>query len=134
MINITHFVIFINNVHKTCNSISHKRIINHKILNDIELVKIRHLFNNKSLRESRKNKEHENLIFKVSIEHLQRVRRAKGGRIPPPPPGHLVLSHFGTCMCSYLETNLSRTCLVLQTFEFRISRGTSILHLDRSHL
>ena len=26
--------------------------------------------------------------------------------------GHLVLSHFGTCMCSNVETNLSWTCLV----------------------
>ena len=26
--------------------------------------------------------------------------------------GHLVLSHFGTCICSYVETNLSWTCLV----------------------
>ena len=70
-------------MHKTCNSISHKRIINHKILKkNIDLVKIRHLFNNKSLTESRKNKEHENLIFKVSIEHLQRVRHAKGERLP----------------------------------------------------
>ena len=85
------FVIFINNVHKTCNSISHKRIINHKILNDIELVKIRHLFNNKSLRESRKNKEHENLILKVSIEHLQRVRHAKGGRLLLRTPGPVPL-------------------------------------------
>ena len=25
---------------------------------------------------------------------------------------HLVLSHFGTCMCSNVETNLSQTCLV----------------------
>ena len=66
----------------TCNSISHKRIINHKILTYIDLVKIRHLFNNKSLTESRKNKEHENLIFKVSIEHLQRLQHANRGRLP----------------------------------------------------
>ena len=26
--------------------------------------------------------------------------------------GHLVLSHFGTCKCSYVETNISWTCLV----------------------
>ena len=26
--------------------------------------------------------------------------------------GHLVLSHFGTCLCSNVETNLSWTCLV----------------------
>ena len=26
--------------------------------------------------------------------------------------GHLVLSHFGPCMCSNVETNLSWTCIV----------------------
>ena len=35
--------------------------------------------------------------------------------------GHLVLSHFGTCMCSNVETNLSWTCLVIGLFEFRTS-------------
>ena len=78
-------------MHKTCNSISHKRIINHNILNDIDLVKLRHLFDNKSLTESRKNKEHENLIFKVFIEHLQRARHAKGGRLPLRTPGPVPL-------------------------------------------
>ena len=38
--------------------------------------------------------------------------------------GHLVLSHFETCKCSYVETNLSWTCL--RTFEFRASLGTSV--------
>ena len=34
--------------------------------------------------------------------------------------GHLVLSHFGTCICSNVETNLSWTCLVsgLLIFEY----------------
>ena len=32
--------------------------------------------------------------------------------------GYLVLSHFGTCMCSYVETNLSRTCLVSGLLSF----------------
>ena len=32
--------------------------------------------------------------------------------------GHLVLSHFGTCMCSYVETNLSLTCLVSGPLNF----------------
>ena len=32
--------------------------------------------------------------------------------------GHLVLSHFGTCMCSNVETNLSRTCLVSGLLNF----------------
>ena len=32
--------------------------------------------------------------------------------------GHLVLSHFGTCMCSNVETNLSRTCLVSGPLNF----------------
>ena len=41
--------------------------------------------------------------------------------------GHLVLSHFRTCICSYVETNLSWTCLVSGLFEFRTSLGTSVL-------
>ena len=50
----------------------------------------------------------------VSIEHMQRVRHANRGRL------HLVLSHFGTCMCSNVETNLFWTCLVsgLLNFEY----------------
>ena len=31
---------------------------------------------------------------------------------------HLVLSHFGTCMCSNVETNLSWTCLVSGLLNF----------------
>ena len=32
--------------------------------------------------------------------------------------GHLVLSHFGTCECSNVETNLSLTCLVSGLLSF----------------
>ena len=32
--------------------------------------------------------------------------------------GHLVLSYFGTCMCSNVETNLSWTCLVSGLLNF----------------
>ena len=32
--------------------------------------------------------------------------------------GHLVLSHFWTCMCSNVETNLSWTCLVSGPLNF----------------
>ena len=32
--------------------------------------------------------------------------------------GHLVLSHFGTCICSNVETNPSRTCLVSGPLNF----------------
>ena len=39
--------------------------------------------------------------------------------------GQLVLSHFGTYMCSNIETNLSWTCF--RTFEFRTSLSTSVL-------
>ena len=46
--------------------------------------------------------------------------------------GHLVLSNFGTCMCSNVETNLSWTCLVSRTFEFRKSLGTSVLHANHN--
>ena len=41
--------------------------------------------------------------------------------------GHLVLSHFGTCICSNVETILSWTCHVYGPFQFRTSLGTSIL-------
>ena len=41
--------------------------------------------------------------------------------------GHLVLSNFGICMCSNVETNRSWTCLVSGFFEFRTSIGTSLL-------
>ena len=43
--------------------------------------------------------------------------------------GHLVLSHFGTCICSNVETKLSWTCLVSGLFELRTSLGTSVLLL-----
>ena len=32
--------------------------------------------------------------------------------------GHLVLSHFGTCKCSNVETNLSSNCLVSGPLSF----------------
>ena len=38
--------------------------------------------------------------------------------------GHLVLSNFGTCMCSNVETNLL-SCF--RIFDFRTSLGTSLL-------
>ena len=31
---------------------------------------------------------------------------------------HLALSHFGTCMCSNVETNLSQTCLLSELLSF----------------
>ena len=34
------------------------------------------------------------------------------------PSGHLVLSHFGTCKCSNVETNISWTCLVSGLLSF----------------
>ena len=36
--------------------------------------------------------------------------------------GHLVLSHFGTCMCSNVETNFSWTCLVFGLWVSNIPR------------
>ena len=51
----------------------------------------------------------------VSIEHLQRLCHADRGAYSS---GHLVLSHFGTCMCSNVETNLSWTCLVSGLLNF----------------
>ena len=55
---------------------------------------------------------------------LQRVRLANRGRLLLPTPGPVP---FGTCVCSNVETILSRTCHVYGTFEFRTSLGTSIL-------
>ena len=50
--------------------------------------------------------------------------------------GHLVLSHFGTCMCSNVETNLSWTCLVsgLLNFEHPSVLLFCFLHPSRSGL
>ena len=53
------------------------------------------------------------LMCKVSIEHMQRVPTEDAYS-----SGHLVLSHFGTCMCSNVETNLSWTCLVSGLLNF----------------
>ena len=48
-------------------------------------------------------------LREVSIEHLQRARNANRERLLLRT---LVLSHFGTCECSNVETNLSWICLV----------------------
>ena len=45
---------------------------------------------------------------RVSMEHLQRVWHANRGCFLLWTPGPV---HFGICMCSNVETNLSRTCL-----------------------
>ena len=55
---------------------------------------------------------------------LQRVRLANKGRLLLRTPGPVP---FGTCICSYVETILSRTCHVYGPFEFRTSLVTSIL-------
>ena len=49
------------------------------------------MFSNKSITKSRKIKNTKNLILKVSIEHLQRVRHAKGGCLPLRTPGPVPL-------------------------------------------
>ena len=58
---------------------------------------------------------------------LQRVRLDNRGCLLLRTPGP---ASFGTCICSYVETNLSWTCHVYGPFEFRTSLGTSILLLD----
>ena len=55
---------------------------------------------------------------------LHRVRLANRGRLLLRTPGPVP---FGTCICSYVETNRSWTCHVYGPFEFRTSLGTSIL-------
>ena len=47
------------------------------------------------------------LIARVSIEHLNGCGMPTEGAYSS---GHLVLSQFGTCTCSNVETNLSWTC------------------------
>ena len=54
---------------------------------------------------------------------LQRVRLANRGRLLLRTPGPVP---FVTCICSYVETILSRTCHVYGPFEFWTSLGTSI--------
>ena len=63
-------------------------------------------------------------IFEVSIEHCNGCGKPTEDAYSS---GHLVLSHFGTCICSNVETILSWTCHIYGPFEFRISLGTSIL-------
>ena len=50
-------------------------------------------------------------LYEVSIGHLQRARHANRGYLLLRTPS-IVLSHFGTCLCSNVETNLSWSCLV----------------------
>ena len=58
-----------------------------------------------------------NIMKPIVVEHSYNIHSS----------GHLVLSHFGTCMCSNLQSFLNLSCL--RTFEFRTSLGTSVLHL-----
>ena len=46
--------------------------------------------------------------------------------------GHLVLSHFGTCRCSYVGP-VSPELVLFRTFEFRTFLGTSVL-LNSSYI
>ena len=55
---------------------------------------------------------------------LQRVQLANRGRLLLRTLGPFPL---GTCICSNVETFLSRTCHVYGPFEFPTSLGTSIL-------
>ena len=57
---------------------------------------------------------------------LQRVRLANRGRLLLRTPGPVP---FGTCICSDVETILSRTCHFYGPFESRTSLGTSIFLL-----
>ena len=69
-----------------------------------DAYRIRHIYQNLHYR-----------IREVSTEYMQRVWHTTGDA---DSSGHLVLSHFGTCMCSNVETNLSWTCLVSGLLNF----------------
>ena len=61
-----------------------------------------------------------NLTFYLIVQGFHRTY-ATGAAMPTEDAyssGHLVLSHFGTCMCSNVETNLSWTCLVSGLLNF----------------
>ena len=55
-----------------------------------------------------------NLTFYLIVQGFHRTYATGAAGMPTEDAyssGHLVLSHFGTCMCSNVETNLSWTCL-----------------------
>ena len=63
------------------------------------------------------------LLTEIYITELERFQQniCNGCGMPAgdaDSSGHLVLSHFGTCMCSHVETNLSWTCLVSGLLNF----------------
>ena len=58
-----------------------------------------------------------NLTFYLIVQGFHRTY-ATGAACHAYSSGHLVLSHFGTCMCSNVETNLSWTCLVCGLLNF----------------
>ena len=60
-----------------------------------------------------------NLTFYLIVQGFQNI--CNGCGMPTEDvysSGHLVLSHFGTCICSNVETNLSWTCLVSGLLNF----------------
>ena len=62
-----------------------------------------------------------NLTFYLIVQGFHRTYAtgvACQQRTLTPPDMHLVLSHFGTCLCSKVETNLSWTCLVSGLLNF----------------
>ena len=63
-------------------------------------------------------------IFGGFHRTLQRVWLANRGRLLLRTPGPVP---FGTCICSNVETILSRTCHVYRPFEFWTPLATSIL-------
>ena len=67
------------------------------------------------------------LLREVSVEHLQRVRHANRGRLPPPDTWSC--SNFGTCKFSNVETKYLLNLSCFWTFEFRTSLGTSVFAL-----
>ena len=62
-----------------------------------------------------------NLTFYLIVQGFHRTYICNGCGMPTEDAyssGHLVLSHFGTCMCSNVETNFSWTCLVSGLLNF----------------
>ena len=68
----------------------------------------------------------------IQIEHLKQIGHANRG-CDAYSPRHLILSKFGTIMCSNVETNLPQYCLVSGLWVSIILRYfyfTSLLHVS----
>ena len=68
-------------------------------------------------------------MYIFSIREMNAYQNSLEGRVK----GHLVLSHFGTCKCSNVETNISWTCLASGLLSFEHPSVLLFLLLYESH-